>query len=111
MISGCVMQRLTMRLSDAGLRQRQTKAVYFNHRSPPWLTEDDTRDRSNRLLGACAVRRNDALHMSLAGHGNEISLAAFVVSGAMSTRAQFSRLPRDMNFCESPRHGSKGNAP
>jgi len=40
-----------MRLSDAGLRQRQTKALYFNHQPPPWLTEDATRDRSNRLLG------------------------------------------------------------
>jgi hypothetical protein len=30
---------LTIRLSDAGLRQRQTKAVNTNHRSPPWLTE------------------------------------------------------------------------
>jgi len=39
-----------MRLSDAGLRQRPTKALYPNHRSPPWLTEDATRDRSNRLL-------------------------------------------------------------
>jgi hypothetical protein len=42
---------LTMRLSDAGLHQRQTKALYPNHRLPPWLNEDDTRDRSNRLLG------------------------------------------------------------
>jgi hypothetical protein len=41
-----------MRLSDAGLRQRQTKALYLNHRLPPSLTEDATRDRSNRLLGA-----------------------------------------------------------
>jgi len=24
--------------------------VYPDHRSPPWLTEDATRDRSNRLL-------------------------------------------------------------
>jgi hypothetical protein len=39
-----------MRLSDAGLHQRQTKALYPNHRLPPWLTEDVTRDRSNRLL-------------------------------------------------------------
>jgi len=39
-----------MRLSDAGPHQRQTKALYPNHRSPPWLTEDATRDRSNRLL-------------------------------------------------------------
>jgi hypothetical protein len=42
---------LTMRLSDAGLRQHRTKALYPNHRLPPWLNEDDTRDRSNRLLG------------------------------------------------------------
>jgi hypothetical protein len=39
-----------MRLSDAGLHRRQTKALYSNHRSPPCLTEDATRDRSNRLL-------------------------------------------------------------
>jgi hypothetical protein len=41
-----------MRLSDAGGRRRQTKALYPNHRLPPWLNEDATRDRSNRLLGA-----------------------------------------------------------
>ena len=41
-----------MRLSDAGLRRRQTKLIYPNHRLPPWSTEDDTRDRSNRLLDA-----------------------------------------------------------
>jgi hypothetical protein len=41
-----------MRLSDAGLRQRQTKLIYPHHRLPPWSTEDATRDRSNRLLGA-----------------------------------------------------------
>jgi hypothetical protein len=39
-----------MRLSGAGLRRRRTKALYPNHRLPPWLTEDATRDRSNRLL-------------------------------------------------------------
>jgi hypothetical protein len=39
-----------MRLSDARVRQPKTKAVYPDHRSPPWLTEDATRDRSNRLL-------------------------------------------------------------
>jgi hypothetical protein len=46
---------LTMRLSDAGLHQRQTKALYPNHRLPPLLTEDAPRDRSNRLLEACAA--------------------------------------------------------
>ena len=44
-----------MRLSDAGLRQRPTKLIYPNHRLPPWLNEDATRDRSNRLLGAVAT--------------------------------------------------------
>src|ERR1700719_1953424 len=28
-----------MRLSEAGLRRRQTKALYPKHRFPPWLTE------------------------------------------------------------------------
>ncbi len=44
--------RLTMRLSDAGLRQRRTKAVYPDHRSSPWPIEYAARDRSNRLLDA-----------------------------------------------------------
>jgi hypothetical protein len=34
--------RLTMRLSDAGLHQRRTKALYLNHRLPPWFTEAAT---------------------------------------------------------------------
>ncbi len=42
--------RLTMRLSDAGLRRHKSKLIYLNHRPAPWLNEDDTRDRSNRLL-------------------------------------------------------------
>src|SRR3974390_3529441 len=33
---------LTTRLSDAGMRQRQTKLLYPNHRSPPWLPEAAT---------------------------------------------------------------------
>src|SRR5450631_4223745 len=48
-----------MRLSDAGLRCRQTKLIYPNHRLPPWLTEDST-PRSlepivGRILCATAV--------------------------------------------------------
>ena len=39
-----------MILGDAGLRQRQTKAVNPHYPIPPWLTKDATRDRSNRLL-------------------------------------------------------------
>jgi hypothetical protein len=47
--------RLTMRLSDAGLRRRQTKLIYPDHLPPPWSTEDATRDRSNRLLEVLAL--------------------------------------------------------
>jgi hypothetical protein len=47
-----------MRLSDAGLHQRQTKALYPNHRSSPWSTEDATRDRSNRLLDVAPGARS-----------------------------------------------------
>jgi hypothetical protein len=51
---------LTMRLSDAGLRQRRAKALYPNHRlllgSPKLLP----RDRSNRLLGVSAILSKDA---------------------------------------------------
>src|ERR1700722_17090344 len=46
-----------MRLSDARLRRHQTNLIYPNHRLPPWPTEDDTRDRSNRLLGPNLARQ------------------------------------------------------
>src|SRR5258708_8263055 len=47
-----------MRLSDAGVRRRQTKLIYCDHRFPPWLTEDAVpRDRSNRLLADTMSRR------------------------------------------------------
>jgi len=49
---------ITMRLSDAGLRCRQTKLIYPDHPFPPWRTEDATRDRSNRLF--CAARQNQS---------------------------------------------------
>jgi hypothetical protein len=41
-----------MRLSDAGRHRRPTKLIYLDHRLAPFLTEDATRDRSNRWLGA-----------------------------------------------------------
>jgi hypothetical protein len=44
-----------MRFSDAGVRQFKTKAVYPNHRLPPWLTQAAvTGDRSNLWLGSLA---------------------------------------------------------
>jgi hypothetical protein len=51
---GC---QLTMRLSDAGLHRRPTKLIYPDHRLPPWLNEDATRDRSNRLLEGRVLER------------------------------------------------------
>jgi hypothetical protein len=47
-----------MRLSDADAR-RETKVLDPDHRLPPWLTEDATRDRSNRLLDHVAMDIND----------------------------------------------------
>jgi hypothetical protein len=44
-----------MKLSDAGLRRRQTKLIYPNHRPTPWLTKDATRNRSNQT-GARTMR-------------------------------------------------------
>jgi hypothetical protein len=47
-----------MRLSDPGLRQRQLKLIYPDHRLPPWLNEDAPRDRSNRLLVVICANAN-----------------------------------------------------
>jgi hypothetical protein len=50
---------LTMRLSDAGIRCRETQLVYLNRRLPPWFNEDTpTRDRSNRLLDVISRAHN-----------------------------------------------------
>jgi hypothetical protein len=54
---------LTMRLSDAGLRCRQSKLLYPDHRSPPWPIVDAPRDRSNRLLDD-TQRSRDRAHRS-----------------------------------------------
>ncbi len=60
---------LTMRLSDAEVRPRQTEMLDPNHRPPPWLTEDATRDRSNRLL--------DALPRAIKGRESSDGLTRF----------------------------------
>src|SRR5579863_3226690 len=54
-----IRRRLTMRLSDAGLRQRQTKALYLNHRLPPWPTED-TAPRSLEPIVRGRINRGDS---------------------------------------------------
>jgi hypothetical protein len=56
-----------MRLSDAGLRRRPTELIYRNHRPPPWLTEDASRDRSNRLLGIACLKAELAAISALDG--------------------------------------------
>jgi hypothetical protein len=48
---------LTMSLSDAGLHQRQTKALDLNHRSPPWLTEDVAPRSLQPIVRPFAVRQ------------------------------------------------------
>jgi hypothetical protein len=41
------------------MRCHATKQIYPNHRLPPWSTEDETHDRSNRLLDrAFAISAN-----------------------------------------------------
>jgi hypothetical protein len=47
-----------MRLSDARLRQRQTKLIYPDHRLLPRFTEDAARDRSYCLLERAAALPN-----------------------------------------------------
>ena len=54
-----------MRLSDAGLRLRRTKALYPNHRSPPWLTEHDA-PRSLEPI----VRGQRHVEPAVVGQGN-----------------------------------------
>ena len=46
-----------MKLCDAGLRRRQMKLIYPNHRFTPYATEVAARDRSNRLL--CSVNLDE----------------------------------------------------
>jgi hypothetical protein len=50
--------RLTMRLSDAGLRRRETKVIYLNHPLLPWLAEAAP-PRSLQLLGSGRSRLAD----------------------------------------------------
>jgi len=50
-IAMVILGSLTMRLSDVGLRPRQTRLIYPDHRLTPFLPKDATRDRSNRWLG------------------------------------------------------------
>jgi hypothetical protein len=39
-----------MRLSDAGLRRRQTNVLYPNHRLPPWPIEDAAARSLERIV-------------------------------------------------------------
>jgi len=48
-------KRLTMRLSDAGLRRHPTKLIYPNHPLPPWLTEDTTPRSLEPMVRSLAI--------------------------------------------------------
>ena len=88
-------RRLTMRLSDAGLRQRRTKALYPNHRPSPWLIEDAPRDRSNRLLDD--LRNPIDLHIV-----NTVGLGIILCREiARSAIEDFNPCRADVNACSS----------
>jgi len=76
-----------MRLSDAGMRQRQMKLIYADHRPPPWLTEDAARDRSNRLLGVTmrASSNYDVCSRGVHDHADrKLAMKASALSGVPS---------------------------
>ena len=56
--------RLTMRLSDAGLRRHPTKLIYPDHRPAPWPTEV-VAPRSLEPIVSCPCREeaNSAYHL------------------------------------------------
>ena len=54
-----------MRLSDAGLHQRQTKAVYPDHLFPPWPNEDAAPRSLEPIVRLhAAVQRLDVVQLS-----------------------------------------------
>jgi hypothetical protein len=69
-----------MRLSDAGLRCRQTKVLYLNHRLPPWLTEAATL-RSLEPIVRSGIHRSSFRNTSL--RPDQMSLTAHTL---MSTK-------------------------
>jgi hypothetical protein len=71
-----------MRLSDAGLRRRQTKLIYPNHRPSPWSTEDAV----PRSLEPLVRRQHTATTLSMMASENcsVILFAEFENGGAAS---------------------------
>jgi hypothetical protein len=65
---------LTMRLSDAGMHQRQTKAVYPDHRIPPWPEMPLAHGDGNYLpiLRNCKIQTSPAAGLKFRGRRNEI---------------------------------------
>ena len=106
-----------MRLSDAGLRCQPTKPIYPDHRSPPWLTGDAPRDRSNRLLDDTqrnrdrAHRRCDSLQLlqhPYPDHSRTLSLDFTATGVPAETRIESERsrvdirMPRRLRATASP---------
>jgi hypothetical protein len=74
-----------MRLSDAGLHQRQTKALNPNHRPPPWPNED-VASRSPEPI----VRRYlPQYHLAARATGRELGTSQQIsVSGKARTQSE-----------------------
>jgi hypothetical protein len=92
--------RLTMRLSDAGLRRWPTKLIYPNHRLPPWLTEDATPRSLEPIVrggaarpGQLRVAENRALHRA----GSRLKLSSHPAGASMSK----CRCRRILSICSS----------
>jgi hypothetical protein len=57
-----------MSFSDAGFRQRRSKALYPNHRLPPWFNENAPRDSLELILDASRnIRKTNSLSVSWIG--------------------------------------------
>jgi hypothetical protein len=84
-----------MRLSDAGLRQHQTKALYPNHRLPPGSPKTPPRDRSNRLLDLIT----EAFPPVVVAEANSVDVKAGTV--IVLVIAQFWALPEPWQFLET----------
>jgi hypothetical protein len=83
-----------MRLSDAGLHQRQAKALYANHRLPPWLNEDATRDRSNRLLGDDGGRQEIAIASASLLHPTALLRQCSLHTKGLAAQQEYSSLEK-----------------
>ena len=104
-----------MRLGDADRRWCKAKAVYPNHRSSPWLTEDASHDRSNRWLRGIDISVHKVTN--ILGANEPFSRCDFGRSSVRTrwcrSRASVGREPITFLSCsdEQPSGNSYANAP